>query len=117
MADKLNHETERQAQLRQLLDGASDEIRRARVAGLGLAFAGNQYSGLLTISRPLAEKEPSEAEIDRLLRWFREAAEAAGRPVLAFKEIERGRVVLENGRYHVVRYSVYFGEQGRLFDE
>jgi hypothetical protein len=117
MADKLTHETERQRQLQQLLDGAAGEIRRAKLDGLGLAYAGNVYGGLLTLSRSIHAKAPSGAEVSRLLREFKEAAEAAGRPVLALKEIERGRVVLENGRYHVIRYSVYFGEQGRLFDE
>lgn len=117
MEEKPAHETARQIQLQQLLDGAAGEIRRAKLDGLGLAYAGNAYSGLLTLSRPIYAKAPSEAEVSRLLREFKEAAEAAGRPVLAFKEIERGRVVLENGRYHVIRYSVYFGEQGRLFVE
>ena len=94
------------------------EIKRTRLpARLGLAFASSDDGGLLTISRSTEFNEPSGDEVRRVLESFRRAADGVGRHVLLFKEISREIVELEVGRYHVVRFSVYFGEQGRLFLE
>ena len=100
-----------------LREAARGEIRRVKVAGrLGVAFAaGEGDRGLLTVSRSVLLKPPSESEIRRVLTAFREAGERLARPVLMFRELSREEVGWGDGRYHVVRFSVYFGEQGRLF--
>lgn len=117
---KRPYKTELDIQMETLLVlAAGGGIRRARLRdGLGVAYTEKEDAGLLTISRLMTRSAPGDDEVDRILASFKAVAFASGRPVLLFKKIIREVVVVQGGvRYHVVRLSVYFGEQGRLFDE
>ncbi len=118
MESKPVYQTRVSEQMGALLNGiVSGEIRRTRVGALGLAFAGVNEQGLLTISRPFTQKPPTDKQIKWVQGAFRETAVLLQRPVLLFKELSRETVRLGKVRYHVVRFSVYFGEQRGLFDE
>ena len=93
------------------------EIRRVRLPnGLGLALVvgDNDYGGILTISRVVAGNMPTDREMKRVLSELKEAFSGVGRPVLLFKKLFAEMSV--DGCYYVVRFAVYFGEQGRLFN-
>ncbi len=99
-------------------------IRKTRLQrGLALAYAGDEEGGLLTISRPAtstgsgqtSDKPPSDKEIKIVVRDFKVAATAVFQPVLKFRELSRETVQQGQGQHHVIRLSVAFGQQGRLF--
>lgn len=94
-------------------DGAIRKTRLQR--GLALAYAGNNESGLLTISRAVSSQPPSKKEIEIVKRDFKVAATAVSQPVLKFRELSRERIQVGRGQHHVIRLSVAFGQQGRLF--
>ncbi len=90
------------------------EIRRVRLPnGVGVALAiGGEEQGLLTVSRPVSDNKISEREIKRLLSDFKEVFASLDRPVLLIKELFKELSV--DGRYYVIKFTIYFGEQGRL---
>ena len=99
-----------------LIDIAVGEVRRIRLErGLGLAYAGSDDSGLLTLSRKLPEKAPSDDEVRIVKRDFTAAAGRLDRPVLRYKELARETVQHGCDKHHVIRFRVFFGKQGRLF--
>ena len=99
-----------------LTDIAAGEVRRIRLErGLGLAYAGSDESGLLTLSRKLPEAAPSDEEVRIVQRDFTVAAGRLDRPVLRYKELVRETVQHGRDKHHVIRFRVFFGRQGRLF--
>lgn len=99
-----------------LIDIEAGEVRRIRLErGLGLAYVGAGESGLLTLSRKLSEKVPSDEEVRVVKRDFTAAAERLDRPVLRYKELARETVQHGYDKHHVIRFRVFFGKQGRLF--
>lgn len=98
-----------------LTDITTGEVRRIRLQrGLGLAYAGSDESGLLTLSRKLPEAAPSDEEVRIVKRDFTAAAERVERSVLRYKELARETVQYGRDKHHVIRFRVFFGKQGRL---
>lgn len=99
-----------------LLAVEDGEIARCRYGdGVGLAYAGNEAGGLLTVSCGFPQW-PTDEEVEQVISNFRSAVvNGRGWRLLAIREISRETVRGRNGRFNVVRLAIEYGEQRSLF--
>ena len=119
MEPKPKYITKEIRELMTLFEGERGEIRRLKLdRDLGLAFTVGDAYGLLTVSRPVVKGDIDGNEIVSLQADLRVAAQECNRSIYRFKKIADEQVCYVGGRvFNVMRFSVFFGEQLRLFDD
>lgn len=95
--------------------GNGEIARLSWWSGLGLAYVGNGKRAGITVSRPENQQAPTQQELERLERELKQVGRELNKPILSIRELNRDVLETKNGRFHVVRLIIYFGEQGRLF--